>query len=68
MKLALAIVALVCLMAVAIVASAADVQGRVITLDDEDIQACADGDGCVIVTVKLLQELRKAAMSCLKDA
>ena len=39
---------------------AASVEGRNITLDDDDVKDCAQGGGCALITKALLEQLRKA--------
>lgn len=57
---ALAVVAALCLLAVAIIASAAEVQGNSIVLDEGDVRVCVEGGGCMVITVKALARLRAA--------
>ena len=53
---------LVCLPLLA--ADATDEQGDTIKLSRQDVQKCAAGGGCVVVTVALLQALLKTARTC----
>lgn len=38
----------------------ASVEGRTITLDDDELQACVAGGGCAIITRAAIERLRRA--------